>query len=202
MKLAITGGVASGKSTVLRIFRESGAFAISADEISRRLTAPGGPLTIKIIEQLGPQYAAPSSPQTIDRARLGRDVFHDKSLRERLEALTHPPIVAEMRRLMEDALSNGSNELVAVEVPLLYEAGLQDMFDKVLVVWCDPETQFSRLKSRLPGLSDNELSERTQSQIPLDEKRGRADYVIDSGKPSDEMEHNVRSLYDSLKVAR
>lgn len=198
MNLGITGGIASGKSTVTRIFHDLGAITISADEIARRITAPGTPLAAEVLRVFGSQYAQIDDNQAIDRAHLAKDIFPNAALRKKLEAITHPAILAEINRLMKSSIESNKKALIAVEVPLLYEAGLTHMFDSVLVVSCPMSTQLARLKLRSPEQNEQDLIARINSQMPLSEKLTKADFVISSEVPLDAMAADVAALYEKL----
>jgi dephospho-CoA kinase len=198
MNLAITGGFASGKSTVLKLFAELGAFTIDTDQISRELTLPGLPLTVEILRRLGTEFAVVDEPATLDRSKLGQAAFRNQHLLSRLERITHPAILETMKKSMESAASVDPRRLIAVEVPLLYEAGLQSLFDEVAVVWCCKQTQMQRLSERLPRLDARSLMERISSQMPLDEKRHKAHYVINSEKDFEQMKEDVAGVYHLL----
>jgi len=203
MNLGITGGIASGKTTVLNILHDLGAAVVDADEIARQLTAPGTPLSFEIIRLFGIEYSVGGEPGTIDRAKLGAAIFHDPSLRSKLESATHSLIVGEIRLQMNAAKLANPKAVIAVEIPLLFEVGLDSLFDKVIVVWCSKRTQMKRLRARTPHLDDHSIMERIQSQMPLDDKRTKADFVIDTEKPLKHVKFEVSALYhlfDSIEL--
>jgi len=194
--LGITGGIATGKSTVTQMFADMGAPTASADAIARELLAPGTPSTTEVAAAF-PSTVASTNPITIDRRALSVLVFADNSARERLEAILHPPIVEELKRRIDKFRLLPDVPVAAVEIPLLFEAGLTDMVDRIVVVAVDRETQLSRLQERL-GIDRAAAEQQLTSQWPLDRKVQAADTVIDTGRPAEAVRDNVREIYNSL----
>jgi dephospho-CoA kinase len=177
--IGITGGIATGKSTVAEMFRRHGAILLSADDAARRVTEPGSPALKEIEEAFGPESIR--SDGKMDREAVGRRIFDDPVARRRLEQITHPRIL----RLMDDEIqaarrANPPGALIAVEAPLLYEAGMEDWFDAVVVVTAPEELQIQRLRNRT-GLDREAAIQRIRSQLPTAEKAARARIVIDNG---------------------
>ena len=163
--IAITGGIACGKSTAADILREMGATVIDADQIARTLSEPGGQAAPMIMEAFG----------TLDRKALASLVFDDQKSRERLNAIVHPLV----RREMDAALSSLQTPIAVLEIPLLFESGMEDIADEVWAVYADEETQIQRLAWR-NGFSREEALSRIRSQLPAEEKAKRADHVINN----------------------
>src|SRR5579862_6086702 len=130
--LGVTGGIASGKSTVTSMLGDLGAATISADAIAHELTAPGAPLTAEVLKAFGNEYAVKGKKDTLDRAKLAAHIFADTDARKKLESITHPPIIAEQERRVAALKDSGSFRLIALEIPLLFEAGMAAHVDKVL----------------------------------------------------------------------
>src|SRR5436190_4311319 len=130
--IGITGGIATGKSTVAKMFAELGATVFSADEAARAVTSPASPALQEIARTFGPEFI--QADGSLDRSALGYHVFHDPAARQKLEAITHPRIRELLRQHIDGALSAKPDAVVAVEVPLLYEGDMQDWFDAVVVV--------------------------------------------------------------------
>jgi dephospho-CoA kinase len=198
MNVGLTGGIASGKSTVLGMFRELGAAIINADDIARVLTRPGEALTEEILNAFGREFATASDPSAIDRAKLGRAVFADPSLKEVLEAMTHPAIISEIKQQMTAVNLIDNRAIVIVEVPLLFEVRLESMFQAVIVVWCTEETQRNRLAARIVSSDSESISNRIFSQLPLTDKKERSDYIVNSELPIAGMAAEVASIYQLL----
>jgi dephospho-CoA kinase len=192
--IGITGGLATGKSLVAGLLRERGAVTFSADEAARAVVAPGSPILRRIAATFGPEYLLPDG--SLDRAKLGARVFDDPDARHTLESLTHPPILEHLRSQMDAARRAGPPDaVIAVEVPLLFEAGMEDWFDKVVVVACSERAQVARLAAR-DGLSAEEARRRIAAQMPLAEKIARADYVVWNEAAKEEIRSQVAKLWD------
>ena len=193
MIVALTGGIACGKSTVAQMLRECGAYIVDADEISRGLTAPGGAGLKEVRRVFGPEVFAPDG--TLDRAALGQIVFGNDQAREKLNAALHPLIRQEMERQARAGMECGA-QVVVLDVPLLFEAGMQDMAQLVACVHCPEEIQILRMKSR-NGYSREEAISRIRSQWPLSEKMRLSDLLISTNQPLEDLRHQVQSLYES-----
>lgn len=176
LTIGITGGVATGKSAVTRRFAALGAVAFSADEAARAVLAPGGSLMAALVKAFGPEIL--TSAGTLDRARLGRRVFADEAARRELEKLMHPAILSLLRAQIDACRDDfPPDTVVAVEVPLLFEAHLEPWFDRILVVTAPEADQIARLRER-NGLDEGEARRRLAAQQPLAEKAARADDLI------------------------
>lgn len=175
--IGLTGGIASGKSTVTGMLRDMGARVADTDAIAREVVAPGRPAWEDIVAWLGQGILLADG--AIDRRRLGDLVFADSAAREKLEAITHPRIAAAVKAAMAAAAAEGLPAVV-LDVPLLYEAGWDKDVDEVWVVYVDEATQLSRLLAR-DDLTPDEARARMAAQMSLAEKARRADVVIDNG---------------------
>lgn len=193
MIVALTGGIACGKSTVAQMLRECGAYIVDADEISRGLTAPGGAGLKEVRRVFGPEVFAPDG--TLNRAALGQIVFGNDGARQKLNAALHPLIRQEMERQALAGMECGA-QVVVLDVPLLFEAGMQDMAQLVACVHCPEEIQILRMKSR-NGYSREEAISRIRSQWPLSEKMRLSDLLISTNQPLEDLRHQVQSLYES-----
>lgn len=191
--IALTGGIACGKSTVAGMLRELGAFIVDADEISRSLTAPGGRALPALRECFGDGIFSPDG--TLDRAALGQLVFSDEEKRAQLNRLLHPMIRAEMAAQARKGMESGA-KVVVLDVPLLFEANMQDMADTVVCVHAPEEIQIRRMFSR-NGYTREEALSRILSQMPVSEKLRLSDLAIDTNTSLDELRRSVRSLYES-----
>ena len=173
--LGLTGGIGSGKSTVSQMFAEYGAEVVDADQIAREVVAPGQPALQAIKEAFGAAVIRPDG--RLDRTRLGGLIFRDPASRARLNTITHPRIQERLQQEVE--VRRPRDGILILDIPLLYETGRGDMVEAVIVVWVDRVTQLRRLIDRA-GLTANEAAQRLAAQMSLDEKRSRADYVIDN----------------------
>ena len=172
--IGLTGGVATGKTTVARMFQDLGANVISADEVVHQMLAPGSQVWEQVRQEFGREVLLPDG--NIDRSRLADVVFRDPGRRMRLEAITHPPVLEYLRKQSDCFRESGEGVLV-LEIPLLIETGALDIVDKVLVVTAEQESQISRLENRY-SIRREEAIRRICSQLPLEEKVRHADWVI------------------------
>lgn len=199
--VGLTGGIGSGKSTVAGLLAALGAEVIDADAIVRELQAAGGPLLREMVAEFGEQIL--DARGELDREALGRVVFADPAKRARLGALVHPKVGVEMMRRLGEAKAR-SVPLVVLDIPLLLEGrtsgrgGASTLpFDAVVVVWAPEELQLERQMRRDARGRDDALA-RIRAQMPLDEKRGLADFVIDNSGSPEETARQVRALYARL----
>lgn len=190
--IGLTGGIASGKSTVAKILEQLGAAVIDADQLSREAVLPGMPAHAEIVAAFGDSIL--TGQGTIDRKRLAELVFTDDEARKRLEGITHPAI----RKLAEARLSALREKKVPIAVymaPLLFEAGVADRMDEVWVVYSDRETQIRRAMSR-DGMSRHEVEQRLDAQMPIDEKVRRGTLVIENMGGIEELKDKVRVIWE------
>jgi dephospho-CoA kinase len=191
--VGLTGGIASGKTTVAEALRREGAAIIDTDEIAREVTAPGSPALEEIVKAFGPEIV--TADGTLDRKRLGSLVFEQAPARRRLEQITHPRIRAEMlRRLEQLRRQPRPPPVVVVVIPLLYEAGAERDVDTVVVVTAPPEDQVQRLMAR-DGLSRDHAQARVSAQMPTQEKARRADFVVDASGAIEETRRQAAKLW-------
>lgn len=199
--LGITGGIASGKSTVTRMLAERGAQTFSADQDARAVLHD--PAILDAVRAAFPDAGTPDGG--IDRAALGRIVFADPAERRHLESLLHPAIIERMRGAIATARDAAAPvaPLLAYEVPLLYEANLEHLFDYVVAVVVSPEIQAERLQAReqaagRPVLTAEAIAERLSAQLPLEEKARRADFVIRTDTSLEDTRAQVAALWERL----
>ncbi|MBP3656540.1 MAG: dephospho-CoA kinase [Clostridia bacterium] len=188
MKIGLTGSIACGKSTVSSYLRQLGYDVVDADAISRSLTEPGGPALPAIRGAFGDTVF---DGDALNRRALGALVFGDEQKRQTLNALLHPMIISQVTAELTTLDREG--RLVFGDIPLLYECGMESLFDRIWVVSAPLETQIARLSAR-DGLSEEEAVRRICSQMPLEEKRRRADAVIDTDGPIPNTQRQVRAL--------
>jgi len=174
--IGLTGGIASGKSTVSKLLKEFGAYIIDADQIAREIVQPGQPALQEIEQAFGPGIILPDG--SLDRKKVGGIVFKDEQALKRLNTITHNRIKLEIDKAIEKATREGYN-VVVLDVPLLIEVGWQHMTDSVWVVYVDKETQIKRLLDR-DNLSQEDALGRIAAQMALDEKILSADVIIDN----------------------
>ncbi len=194
--LGVTGGIASGKSTVAEMLEELGAPMIDLDVIARQVVEPGKPAFDEIVDYFGKQVLQEDG--YIDRKKLSGIVFSDPEKRKKLESLTHPRIMEEMARQVNEIAERAPGSIIQVVVPLLIELNLQYVFHKILVVHIPPEMQIDRLAER-DGISKEEAANILKAQLPIDEKVGYADFVIHNDKTPEETRKQVEELWETLK---
>ncbi|NPV27589.1 MAG: dephospho-CoA kinase [Firmicutes bacterium] len=193
--IGLTGGIATGKSTVAEILRQLGAVVLDADQIAREIVAPGQPAWREIVDYFGPEVLR--SDGTLDRPVLGQRVFADPVARQKLNAITHPQVRAEFERQLARLRQESLDRVVFLDVPLLIEAGMNDLVDEIWVTAVDEQTQLKRLMER-DGLSEAAARQRIASQMPLAEKVKVADRVIDNRGSITDTVSQVRKLWREL----
>jgi len=191
----ITGGLASGKSTVSQFFKELGVPVISADEISREICEPGKPAFQKIKEVFGNDVFAADG--TLNRKKLGEIIFSQPRERKRLEAITHPLMKTRIRQKIRDYFDKGAG-LVMVEAALLYESGFAKEFHGVIAVSCTREQQIERACGR-DGISKREAQQRIDAQLPLEKKVKEATFVIDNSKDLAQTRQQTVAIFEKIK---
>jgi dephospho-CoA kinase len=191
--IGLTGGIASGKSTVAEFFAERGVPVIDADQLAREVVEPGAPALAAIVEAFG--CAVLNGDGTLNRSRLGEQVFRDAGARRRLEAIMHPAI----GRLAEEklaALRAAGAAVVIYMAALLIEAGVTDRVDEIWVVYVDRETQLARLMGR-DGISREAAELKLAAQMPLAEKKGHGRVVIDNSGSRQSLTDQLATLWQS-----
>lgn len=197
LTVGLTGGIAVGKSTVMATLGELGAVCFDADAIARSVVEPGTPALDRVIDAFGSEVCAPDG--TLDRAALGRIVFADPARRRMLEAILHPPIIAEQDRLIAEAGRTDPDAIVVVDAALMIESGSFRRFDVLVVVHCSPEVQMERLMRR-NGISADEARQRIDAQMPQAEKLALADIAIDtSGSRDDTRARTIAAWAELVK---
>ncbi|TME71100.1 MAG: dephospho-CoA kinase [Chloroflexi bacterium] len=198
MKLiGLTGGAGSGKSTVGGMFRELGAAIVDADEASHAVYATGNPGFDAVVAEFGSDVVRNGQ---IDRAKLGELVFHDESARRRLNAIVHPLVREWMAARTAEADRDGSS-VVIHDVPLLFENGLEPLYSDVVLVYVPPRVQLRRLVDGR-GLSQELARSIIAAQMPIDEKRSRAQHVVDNSGDRDKTRAQVEKLWADISPAR
>ena len=197
--VGLTGGIATGKSTVDAVLRELGAVIIDADVVAREVVEPGEPALAEIAAEFGPGVLGPDG--RLDRKALGAIVFADPERRRRLEAMTHPRMRERLQRRLDQLTAEGFRGLVFYDAAVLIESGSHHAMDRIVVVITDEPTQIARLMAR-DGIGRDEALRKIRSQIPLAEKAKLADHVIDnSGAPATtaaDVRRVFRALLDDL----
>jgi dephospho-CoA kinase len=194
--LGVTGGIATGKSTVASMFRELGAPVIDFDVLARRVVEPDKPAWEDIVAYFGEEILL--EDRSLDRKKLSGIVFKNAEKRRKLEGFIHPRAGDEYAKEVERFASADPNAIIQAVIPLLFEANMQDMFEKTLLVYTPRATQIERLVLR-DGISEEEAARILDAQLPIDEKVGLADFVINNEKGLDETREQVEALWTKLK---
>ena len=193
--VGLTGGIASGKSTVSEMFRGLGVPVIDADVLAREVVEPGEPALEEIAEAFGPEVLGEQG--RLDREALGQIVFENDEARARLGEITHPRIGQRMWERAE-AYSEDGHDWVIYDAALIVEGGLQEAFAALIVVALDEATQLERLMAR-DGIDEAQARERVASQLPLSEKVAVADHVIDNGSDRERTRAQVERVFAHLE---
>ena len=194
-RVGLTGGIASGKSTVSRILGDLGVPVIDADVIAREVVAPGSAALGRVVDAFGEEVL--SDDKSLNRARLGEIIFSDASKKKILEGILHPEIIAEQDRRLKNMESEGNTPIAVVDAAVMIESGSWKRFDLIVVVDCDESQQISRL-CRRNGMREEEAMRRIEAQMPLSEKVKYADHVIDNRGSMDDTRKQVEELIKSL----
>ncbi len=196
LKVGLTGGIATGKSYVTQLLRQLGCEVVDADVIAHQVIEPGQPAHQEIVSEFGSEIVGENG--VIDRARLAAIVFADPARRQRLEAIVHPRVKEAQERWLAEVAARNPEAIAIVDAALLIEAGAYRYFDKVVVVYCEPQLQLERLMKR-NQLTRQEALSRISSQMPAAEKLKYADYVINTSGSFAETRQQVLALYQELR---
>jgi dephospho-CoA kinase len=197
LRAGLTGNIACGKSYVSKVFAELGAHVIDADQVVHELLAAGTETYDGIVHAFGDGIL--DQNREIDRKKLAQIVFFDSDKRLLLNKLTHPAVGAEILRRIGDLEQSSSSGITIVDAALMVETGNYKMYHCLIVVACDPALQISRLMSR-DGLTEKEARARIESQMPIEEKRKVADYVIDTSGTLKQTRDQAEAVYRNLLI--
>lgn len=189
--VGVTGNIACGKSLVGEILEELGAEVIDADRVAHEVMAPGGAVLEQIAERFGERVL--NEDGTLNRQALGQIVFSDPEALRDLDRITHPPTVAEVLRRARHSTA----PVVVIDAIKLFETELADHCDETWTVYCAPEIQRQRLQAR-NGLDEDDARQRIEAQPPQEEKRARADRVIDNSGTIDDTRRQVQKVWETL----
>jgi dephospho-CoA kinase len=194
--VALTGGIATGKSVVARFLEERGCAVHSADVAAHEVMAPGGPAWKMLTAHFGPSIL--NSDRTINRPRLGGIVFADEVERRFLNSVVHPLVLRKKKEIVARLEREKKMEIFVSEAALTIEAGYAGFYDKVIVVFCRPKVQLARLMAR-DGLSPEAALQKIRAQMPQEQKKSRADYLIDTSGSLSDTESRADRIFRRLK---
>ena len=195
--VGLTGGVATGKSTIAKMFERCGAYTIDADQLAHKVVEPGTPAWRAIVRAFGKTVLNPD--HTLNRRAIAAIVFSNPPKLRRLERIIHPRVAREQARLTRQGAREDPKAVVVYDVPLLFEAGIAARVKKIIVVTADRETQITRLKKR-NGFTRADAIRRIRSQMPLKLKAAAADYLLDGTTARSRLLVQVRRLYRELRA--
>jgi len=200
LRVGLTGGIATGKTAVVAMLRELGCHVLEADKIGHQMIQPDGPAFEEVVREFGQGILTPEG--LVDRKKLAAIVFADAKRIERLNAIVHPPILEEQSRQLAAIGQADAHAIAVVEAALLIEAGFDKKLEFVVVTWCTPEQQLARLTQAGTGrgLTIVQARQRIAAQMPVDEKRRRADAVIDCSGTLEHTRAQVITLFAKLKA--
>ena len=198
--IGVTGGLATGKSTVAAMFKRFGAKVLNADKIAHRLMRQGTTLYKKIVKEFGPKMLTDYG--AIDRAKLAAAVFCDRKWLDKLCGIIHPAVISDLRKSIRDTAKKGSKiPAIVIDAPLLIEAGMHTMVDALIVVITGPKVEIERAKKKT-GMSVAEIKRRIKNQLPLREKAKMADYIVDNEKSQEYVKKIVKKIWEEIKGGR
>lgn len=198
LKVGLTGGIACGKTNVLKEFDRLGVFGVDADQVSRDIMQPGGSAYGPVVELFGQNILR--ADNSLDRGKIGEIVFANSEKRLRLEALVHPLILEEQERILvalEDKSGSRRTRITMVDAALMVETGSYQRYDLIVVVYCHPEIQLRRLMTR-DHLPEEEAQSRLDSQMDLSEKVRYGDFVIDNSGRLSDTKLQVQKIFHEL----
>jgi dephospho-CoA kinase len=197
LNVGLTGGIASGKSTVAKMFQAKGAYLIDFDKLAHFVEEPDQIAWKAIVDYFGPDIL--NEDRTINRIKLGLIVFPDREKLSKLNSIVHPAVFEEWRKRIEDIRRKNHEAIIISDVPLLIEVGMQSQVDVVVLVYISPEDQIQRLMDR-NGYSRADAERRLSAQMPIDEKISQADFIIDNTGSLEKTEVNVNALWEVLLI--
>ncbi|MCH4007976.1 dephospho-CoA kinase [Companilactobacillus sp.] len=191
----LTGGIAAGKTTVLKIFKELGCRIFDADKVARQVVEPGTPGLKQVVKQFSKHILLPNG--SLDRKKLGRIVFSDKRQLKILNNIMGPLLRSTIVQIIDDAKKDSSSTINIFEIQLLFEGSYQEYFDATIAVYVEPEIQLERLMKR-NDLNKQAALDKINSQMPMTEKKQLADYVLDNSHDIASLKNEISQLLKQL----
>ena len=199
LKVGLTGSIAVGKSFVVGVLRELGCSVLDADQVARDVVGPGTKGLANVVKSFGESILGADG--ALDRAKLGKIVFADEEKRLLLNSIIHPLVIEHQDRWLAEREAEDPDGIAIVDAALMIESGGYRLFDKLIVVWCEPDLQLQRLMSR-DDLSKLDAEKRIASQMSQAEKKRHADYLIDTSKGFEDTRRQTVEIFDQLKASR
>ena len=196
LKIGLTGGIATGKSFVLSVLSELGCEVMDADQTAREVVEPGQPAFEEIVAHFGGEVVGADG--RLDRPKLGAIVFNDPAQREKLNSIVHPKVFEAQARWMAEVEARNPQAVVIIDAALMIETGSYRRFDKVVVVYCEPQLQLQRLMAR-NNMTQEEATARISSQMPSAEKLKFADFSINTSQGFEDTRLQTVALYEQLR---
>ena len=197
LKVGLTGSIAVGKSYVCEVLRELGAFVLDADQTARKVVEPNTVGWQKIVDNFGKE--ALQSDNTLDRVKLSSIIFSDETKRQLMNSIVHPLVFEAQNDWLMERETENPNAISVIDAALMIESGGYKRFEKLIVVWCKPEIQLERLMLR-NNLSHDEALKRINAQMPQEEKKRFADYLIDTSDGFDATKLQTIEIYRQLQL--
>jgi dephospho-CoA kinase len=197
LNVGLTGGIASGKSTVAKMFQAKGAYLIDLDKLAHLVEEPDQIAWKAIVDYFGPDIL--NEDRTINRVKLGLIVFPDREKLSKLNSIVHPAVFEEWRERIDEIREKNAAAIIISDIPLLIEAGMRHQVDVVILVHVSPEDQLQRLMDR-NGCSREDAERRLSTQMPIDEKISHADFFIDNKGSLEKTEISVNAVWEELLI--
>ncbi len=197
LKVGLTGSIAVGKTFVSDVLKELGCFVLDADQTARKVVEPNTTGWQQIIESFGREILQPDA--TLNRAKLGMIIFADKDKRALLNSIVHPLVMEAQDEWLREVEAANEKAIAVIDAALMIESGGYKRFDKLIVVWCEPEIQLARLMER-NNLSSETALQRIKAQMPQNEKKRYADFLIDTSGGFEDTRRQVQAVYQSLRA--
>lgn len=199
LRVGLTGSIAVGKTFVCSVFRELGAHVLDADQVARDVVEPGTIGLERVVKAFGDTVLRPDG--SLDRAKLGAIVFSDEEKRLKLNSIIHPLVFEAQDRWLKERETEDPHGIAIVDAALMIESGGYRRFDRLIVVWCEPELQLKRLMSR-DDLSESEARKRISSQMPQEEKKRYADLLIDTSGSREDTRRRTTEVFRELALSQ
>ncbi|MFN0277608.1 MAG: dephospho-CoA kinase [Pyrinomonadaceae bacterium] len=196
LRVGLTGSIAVGKSYVCDCFRELGCHVLDADKIAREVVEPGTEGLAQIVHEFGSEMLHPNGE--LDRKKLGAVVFGNEEKRKLLNTIVHPLVIRAQDRWIKARETDDPEGTVIVDAALMIESGSYQRFDKIIVVWCEPAIQLARLMGR-DNLSESEAKIRIDAQMPQEEKKRFADYLINTSDGYEDTRRQIVNVFEQLR---